>query len=193
MGSINKGDRVRVTTLLGTHGGQEGTIDEVAVSVANGVTAVLVNFGEDGCWFVPEDVEVFDPSPAEPVVGGEISFNQIRKGDTIRTVREFEDGFVLTMEGVADHLRFDGSWVAKDGSHSVAPEGKGAALKQHHILVDRPEPKDHLVVFSRTTGGVEAYTVVGRTKTEAEKMAAACNDREAGKIERRVFRAVKVS
>ena len=75
------------------------------------------------------------------IVTGEIAFDQIRQGDRIKTVRTFEGGFILTMEGVAERLERgnDGRLCWRMGrTHAVAPVDAGPlALSQHHILLER--------------------------------------------------------
>jgi ribosomal protein L24 len=192
------GDRMRVIKKTGPNAGMEGTVTAVKTGSNGNIIRVELERGtvnpKWSNYFYEDEIEVIDPAPVEtkePVVGGEIEFDQIRRGDKIRTVREFEDGFTLTMEGVADRHRSDGSWIsAGDKGHVVAPKDLGTlATKQHHILVEREEPKNWFV-FSRyvLSGSVSVQTLSGKTEKEAKELAAEWTKEHANKCgERPVY------
>lgn len=179
--AFKEGDRVRI--LSGEGIGEIGTVEKAVFTRDGGEKWIyFVNMG--GHWgrqCVEEGLELvkFLEHPEE---GKEIDFDLIRKGDKIRTVREFEYGFTLTMEGVAYRQRSDGAWVTVGTKgHVVAPKDLGSlATKQTHILVERKkpeEPKDWFV-FSRNTGGgpINVQTLDGRTEKDAKELAKGWND-----------------
>lgn len=141
MTEIKVGDLVRMKSNVGRYGAQEGCVTQVLENWAsNAHPMYVVQFDDFNDVYHADEFEVFDPAPVEPKVGGVISFEQIRKGDRVRTVREFEDGFVITMEGVAERLVYEanGGQAWRMGKSScVAPSLKGIAVQQYHVLVGR--------------------------------------------------------
>jgi hypothetical protein len=81
-------------------------------------------------------------------MSSEIKFDDIRQGDTVRTVRVFGDGFKITLEGVAERLVVSGSELGGDrawrnghgGVHCVAMTRVPATCTRQTIyLVKRAE------------------------------------------------------
>ncbi|QFG12114.1 Hypothetical Protein OBI_RACECAR_269 [Arthrobacter phage Racecar] len=193
---VKAGDRVRINTKGGRWEAQEGTVVDTVRDAY--CSAVVVEFdSEERSSFFEDVVEIIDPAPVkvkEPKIGQEIEFDQIRAGDRILTVREFEDGFTLTMEGVATRKRGDGAWMSPgERGHCVAPREKGAlAIKQHHILKGREEPKNWFVYSQHVlSGGVNIHTLSGRTEKDAKELADEWNGKEKTVGDRRIFWAAK--
>lgn len=123
----------------------------------------------------------------------EIAFEDIRIGDRIRLVQEFENGYVLTREGRAE--KNDGiTWFMNSGA-LVASKRTGNATKQYHILVEREEVKDHIVVSTRVISrDVEVVVRTLISEEEAGKVVEKLTERHRGDAgDRKIFRAVKVS
>lgn len=189
------GDRVRTPT------GEIGTVEDRIFTRDGGEKwTYCVKLGYSlGRRYTEAGLELveFLKYPEDAVVGEEIGHEQIKAGDKVRTIREFEDGFTLTMEGVAHRQRSDGAWMSPGvKGHCVAPKGTGPlAAKQTHILVERDEPKDWFV-YSRYTisGTVEVQTLVGKTEKEAKELVKKWNKKESGKCgDRKAYWAQKVS
>jgi hypothetical protein len=173
MSKFKVGDKVRTTKKVGVWPAEVGDVIQVLDNWAsNGKPMYVVQFEHHNDTYSVEELELIEDAP-EVKVGGVIEFDQIQKGDRVRCVREFLDGFVITMEGTAERLVPQGSgkqsWMMGH-NHTVATTSKGVAIQQHHILVDREEPKEWVVMVRR---GEDLYdTAVGAdrpmTKTEAE-------------------------
>lgn len=198
MTSIVKGDRIKVAPSVSVYGGKVGEVTQIAPCPFGGGEPLITLRFDDGVQVAYDRKELLllGEAEEEPKVGGEISFSQIRKGDRIRCVREFDGGFVLTMEGVAERLvpiaNSNGGQQWRMGtSHCVASSTSGADIKQHHILVERPEPLDHVVLALRPTGLVDTTHGYDHpvTKSEAENRAKTLNDDYAPKTR---YWAVKV-
>lgn len=114
----------------------------------------------------------------------EITFDQIQKGDIVRTTREFEGGFKLVLEGRAERLtvEYKGRSWRTGRTHCVAAESFGAAsLKDTIELVHREEKKDHIVIGTREDGEIVLAKWAIYTETEAKSAAEALKETYAGR------------
>lgn len=127
-----------------------------------------------------------------------IEFDEIQEGDLIEVVDTYASGLKLKREGIAADLATgpaNSAWYHK-GTHRQQVLVHDYEMSRTEVfLLKREEKKDHLVVSTRVVSGtVEAQTLVGRTKTDAEELAEQWNAKERSQVgDRRIFRAVKVA
>jgi hypothetical protein len=126
-------------------------------------------------------------------VNKEIQFEDIRKGDIVKTVRTFDDGFILTKQGEATTLTGDRTgWYHKSTGHCVAAKRYGLDADDRYYLIERVEPKDHLVFEVIDGKATKLGDFDLKTKTEAQERAESLTGQPHYIKAGRIFRAVRV-
>lgn len=79
----------------------------------------------------------------------DFGFEDIQKGDTVKITKTHKDGTAVTVTGVADNKMSSGVrmvvWKSALGN-TLAANTTIAGWTYTYELVERPEPKDHVVV-----------------------------------------------
>jgi hypothetical protein len=119
----------------------------------------------------------------------EIEFEDIREGDKIRTVVEYDSGVIRTAEGVVKKSSLTSNFISENSEWIIAKANYGQGSKVTYTLLHRDEPKDHIVGYNDGDGGFKVETFCTLTESKAKKIA---EDWTAGGTRGRTYRAVKV-
>lgn len=105
-----------------------------------------------------------------------IKFDDIQKGDTVRTTRVFENGFTLTLQGKAEKLHgpIGGRGWYTD-SHCVASENFGMKAKDYIELIERPQKREWVVAGFKEDGSIDPSVASLEIMTEDEAKALAAS------------------